>query len=76
MIKNDKINELSLLFNMFSLSPSAFSKLRNHFSDYIVDEGKKLVADEKLKNEDLVTKLIDLRVRIIEIYVNCMNKNS
>lgn len=60
---------------MFSLIPSAFNNLRNHFSAYIVDEGTKLVEDEKLKNEDLVTKLITLRERIIEIYSKCMNKD-
>mmetsp|Transcript_3695 Transcript_3695/g.4695 ORF Transcript_3695/g.4695 Transcript_3695/m.4695 type:complete len:106 (+) Transcript_3695:785-1102(+) len=61
---------------MFSITPSAFMYLRNHFSEYIVDEGKKLVEDEKLKNEDLCCKLIDLRSRIIDIYTKCMNKDN
>ena len=75
MIKNDKISDLSMLYSMFSLTPSAFAYLRNHFSQYIVEEGKKLVGDEKLKNEEFVVRLIALRERIIEIYTKCMSKD-
>ena len=58
MIKNDKINDLQLLYSMFSLTPTAFTHLRKKFSEYIIEEGKKLVNNENLKNEDLVIKLI------------------
>ena len=60
MIRNDRVNELTVLYNMFQRRPESFEMLRKHLSQHIVDEGSKLVADEKMKNEDLVTNLIQL----------------
>ena len=58
MIKNHKVDELTLLYTMFNKRPASFELLRKHLADYIIDEGNKLVQDEKLKNDDFVTKLI------------------
>ena len=43
MIRDSKIEELALLYNMFSRRDASFELLRNHIRDYIADEGSKLV---------------------------------
>ena len=43
MIKNDKYEELALLYDLFSKVPDAFNIFKSHLSDYIVKEGNKLV---------------------------------
>ena len=76
MIRDSKIEELALLYNMFSRRDASFELLRNHIRDYIADEGSKLVNDEKLKNEDLVVRLIELRERINDLHVKAMQKDN
>ena len=43
MIRNNKIEDLALLYNMFARREASFELLRNHIRDYIADEGSKLV---------------------------------
>ena len=43
MIRDSKIEELALLYSMFSRRDASFELLRNHIRDYIADEGSKLV---------------------------------
>ena len=76
MIRNNKIDELALLYNMFSRRDASFELLRNHIRDYIADEGGKLVTDEKLKNEDLVVRLIELRERVNELHCKAMQRDN
>ena len=73
---NSKIEELALVYNMFSRRDASFELLRNHIRDYIADEGSKLVQDEKLKNEDLVIRLIELRERINDLHLKAMQKDN
>jgi len=60
---------------MFSRIPEAFALLRKHMQAFIESDGEKLVSDEKLKNEVLVVKLIELRERLIEIWTRAMGKD-
>lgn len=60
MIRNNKIKEMQVLYNMFTRRNDSFKILRDNISGYIIAEGSKLVNDDKLKNEDLVQKLITL----------------
>ena len=76
MIKNNKIVDLQILYNMFSRRNESFEILRKHLSDYIITEGSKLVADDKLKNEDLVVKLIDLNRKITSYMHEAMQKDT
>ena len=43
---------------------------------YITNEGNKLVTDEKLRNEDLVTKLIKLNQVIKGIMLSAMQRDT
>lgn len=61
---------------MFQRRPESFELLRKALSAYIIEEGSQLVADEKLRNEDLVTKLIELNQRILGIMQQLMTWDS
>jgi len=43
MIKNDKYDEIGLMYDMFSKVGDAFTLMKGHLSQYIVSEGNKLV---------------------------------
>ena len=72
MIRYGKTEEIALLYGMFSRLDKSFELLRTHIKDYIQDEGSKLVQDEKLKNEELVVRLIEQRERINDLHVKAM----
>ena len=76
MIRNGRTDELALLYNMFSRRDASFELLRSHIRDYIANEGSKLVQDEKLKNEELVVRLIELREAINDLHVNAMQRDN
>jgi len=69
MIRNSKMADITLLYSIFSRRPKSFELLKRSLSDYIVLEGFKLVQDDKLRIEEFVVKLIQLRESIYEIYV-------
>ena len=76
MIRNGRTEELVLVYKMFSRREASFELLRNHIRDYIANEGSKLVQDDKLKNEELVVRLIDLREAINDLHVKAMQKDN
>ena len=51
MIKNEKYEELALLYELFSKIQDAFSLLTKHLSMYIIGEGQKLMEDSGLKHD-------------------------
>ena len=67
MIRNNKVRDLQILYSMLSRRNDSFEILRKHLSEHIISEGSKLIEDEKLKNEELVVKLIDLNCKITNI---------
>jgi len=75
MIRNNNMDELSLVYNMFSRRPASFELLRKQLAEFIVNEGNKLVSEE-VKNEEFVTKIIDLRERVSSIQNKAMLKDT
>ena len=75
MVRNAKINELSLCYSVLKKRQPAFDLLRRALADYVVAEGTKLVADQTLKTEEFVARLITLREQIVEIYLKSMQKD-
>jgi len=63
MIRNDKIEELGIVYNMFQRRPESFELLRKQLSEFIINEGNKLV-EEEVKNDEFVIKIIDLREKV------------
>lgn len=76
MIRYDKHDEISLMYDMFSKVTDAFSLLKTSLSQFIVNEGNKLVQDEKLKQDEFVTKLIELRDKMVSFYHKSFQKDS
>ena len=75
MIRNNSMDELALVYFMFSRRSASFELLRKHLADFIINEGNKLV-NEELKNEILVIKMIDLRERVSAIQMQAMEKDT
>ena len=75
MIRNNNIDELGLVYNMFQRRPASFELLRKHLAEFIIREGNKLVSEE-VKNDDLVIKMIDLRERVCGIQSRAMEKDT
>ena len=64
-----------MLYNIFIKRPKSFELLRKKLSDFIVEEGTKLVQDEQLKIDQFVVQLIQLRETIFEVFTKSMNKD-
>jgi len=75
MIKNEKYSEIELMHNLFSKVPDAFMILSKHLANYIINEGNKLVGDDKLKHDEYVARVIELRDKMVNIYVKSFNKD-
>ena len=60
MIRNGKMEELGLVYNMMQRRPESFELLRKYLSEFIINEGSKIVGEE-VKDDQLVIKLIELR---------------
>lgn len=54
MILNNKIDDLGMLYNMFSKRAESFELLRKHLTEHIVEEGNKLVRNDKLAEVEFV----------------------
>ena len=76
MMRNGQLDELAVVYDMFHRRPASFELLRKHLSEFIVAEGSKLVADERMKNEELVVKLIELRERVNAIQIKAMERDT
>jgi cullin 3 len=75
MIQNNKIDDLGLLYTMFSKRPESFELLKKHMIDYIITEGDKLVLNERLSEMEFVVELICLMDRVTHIYSKAMRKD-
>ena len=76
MIRNDKFEEIYLMYELFSKVTPAFNQLKIHLSNFIVNEGNKLVADNNLKPDEFVSKIIMLRSKILDILMRSFNRDS
>ena len=76
MIKNDKYDEISLMHELFFKVQDSFNQMKLHLSNYIVNEGNKLVADQNLKHDEFVGKVIDLRDKMLNIYQRSFNRDT
>jgi len=54
MIRNNKIKDLSLLFSIMQRRTSSFDLMRKKLSEFIMEEGGKLMSDDALKIEDSI----------------------
>jgi hypothetical protein len=54
MIRNNRISDLQLLFQMLQRRRGSFELMRNKLSEFILEEGGKLINDNLLKIEDFI----------------------
>jgi cullin 3 len=76
MIRNEKYEEIGLMFELFSKVPEAFASLTKQLSAYIISEGTKLIQDDKLKPDEFVANVIQLREKMFNIHMKSFNKDN
>lgn len=76
MIRNEKHEELALMFELFSKVPEAFAALTKHLSAFIVAEGTKLMQDDKVKPDEFVANVIALREKMFGIHSRSFNRDN
>jgi cullin 3 len=76
MIRNEKYEEIALMFDLFSKVPEAFNILGKNLAQFIISEGSKLVLDDKLKHDEFVARVIELREKMMNIYIKSFNKDN
>jgi cullin 3 len=76
MIKNEKYEEIHLMYELFQRVADAFSLLSKQLSTYIVSEGQKLIADDKMKPDEFVSNVIALREKMMNIHSRSFSKDS
>jgi cullin 3 len=76
MIRNEKYEEIALLYELFSKVPEAFACLTKHLSAFIVSEGTKLMQDDKVKPDEFVANVISLREKMFSIHLRSFNKDN
>lgn len=64
------------MHDLFSKVPEAYAILTKQLTQYIINEGNKLVNDESLKHDQFVAKVIDLRDKMINMYNRSFNKDA
>lgn len=75
MIRNQKMQDLHLVYTMCVRRPESFELLRRKLAEFILTEGGKLVADELLKIEDFIAQLMHLRESIYQVFSSAMDKD-
>lgn len=76
MIKNEKYDEIALMYELFSKVPESFQALSKNLSNYIVAEGQRLIQDDKLKPDEFVANVISLREKMFSIHSKSFSKDS
>jgi len=61
MIKQEKFQDIKLMFNLFKRCPAALDLFKVTLKQHIVSEGLKLVKNESMQTEELVKKIIEFR---------------
>jgi len=76
LIKFEKYDEIKLMYELFKKVPASFELLKQHLQNYIIREGDKLIQDENLKNEELVAKLIELKMKTSNLLSKCFKDDQ
>jgi cullin 3 len=76
MIRNEKYEEIHLMYELFQRVPEAFGALSKHLSGYIVGEGQKLITDEKMRPDEFVSNVIALREKMMNIHSRSFGRDS
>ena len=75
MIKQEKFQDIKLMFSLFKRCPTALDLLKSELKVYIVAEGQKLVRNETIQNDELVKQIIEFRQRMIDLLHKSLDRD-
>ena len=76
MLREEKFNEMKLMYSLFKRCPQALSEMKSELKNYIINEGGKLVTNENISNEDLVKQVIEFRDKILDFHNKALSRDS
>jgi cullin 4 len=75
LLEENRVNDLSLLYSLFSRVKNGTVELCASFNAYIKKKGKTLVIDPE-KDKTMVQDLLDYKDKMDHIVLNCFEKND
>lgn len=75
LLNENRIHDLTLLYQLLTLVKNGLSELCESFNDYIKKRGKTIVIDPE-KDKTMVQELLDFKDSMDNIVINCFNKNE
>ena len=75
MIKQEKYEELKLMFSLFKRCPAALDLFKKHLKEYIIEEGLKLVKNDSIDTDELVKKILEFRQRMIDLLQKSLERD-
>lgn len=75
LLNENRIHDLTLLYQLLTLVKTGLSELCKAFNDYIKKRGKTIVIDPE-KDKTMVQELLDFKDSMDNIVTNCFNKNE
>ena len=75
MIKQEKFQDIKLMFSLFKRCPNALDLLKQELKNYIITEGQKLVRNTQIQNDELVREIIAFRQRMIDLLHKSLDRD-
>lgn len=77
MLKNNKLNELTDMYALFSKVPSTLKNILSEMAPYIEDRGKSIIDDDENKKDPIkFTKtLLQLKAEMDTMVMNCFGND-
>lgn len=74
MLEQNRINDLKLMFDLFSRSKDGLPQLCSHFNQYIKKQGRVIVCNQE-KDKTMVQELLEFKDQMDSIVNQCFQKN-
>ncbi|CAL8119031.1 unnamed protein product [Orchesella dallaii] len=75
LLDNNRIQDLSLMYNLFSRVKNGLVELCTHFNSYIKKKGRTIVIDPE-KDKSMVQDLLDFKDKMDNIVLTCFQKSE
>lgn len=78
MLRDNKIEDLKRMYNLFGRVSEGHLTMRSHLSDYVRETGKALITDEEKQKDHLVLiqNLLDLKEKYDKILSGAFNNDK
>lgn len=74
-LQEDKFHDIKLMYSLFKRCPGALNVLKQELKTYIVNEGQKHVRNATITDEDLVSRIIEFRERMIGLLTKSLDRD-